>query len=493
MRCKHCDSEWQSPRTVQVMFCPFCHNPLISVDNNFHKLQDVLLFLTKEYGLDILRNKQSILQFIECFFPEGEREYKFMNMVYASRLMETLFRIRNSPKAIQVNAVKQVIIQLSDKYGISHEWADYVVGCICNSLGMDNDIEHSIINIKQNAEQGDPKYQFELAECYRNGRNIERNSRKYFIWLERSANNEYPPAMLQMGEELWNGSLRERNEIEAIHLLQKAALFGNRDAVCMIAGNEEIFTKCDIDLDAFIQDLIGVKIELTANQLLGLSRYLVRLKDISTAIEIARLAYEKDEKKAWEDYIKALQLSKTHESEFLVLKVLRETATNGNTAACNRLGKQYEEHASTESDMKTALYWYRMAAETGDRDAQLHLADIYEHGYIVQQDMESAVYWYRIAAYNGSDFARGKVSYKSKDCINNTITLVFDDDSELICKVEKTVSYQGEDYLIISDPDTQERIVALYLENRTLEGFEIKSVDQDTEDEILRIYGGEVR
>lgn len=491
MKCEHCDSEWQLSGAAQVMFCPFCHSPLIKVQETFHSLEDVLLYLATEYGFETLRNKQNTLQFIEYFFPDGKREYNFINMIYASGLMETIYRIKTSPEAIQNSATRQVTTQISDKYGVSPEWADYVVGCICKSLGMANNVDRSIIKIRQLAEQDDCKYQFELAECYRTGKNTERNPQKYLTWLERSANSGYHIAMFQLGEELWNGTICERNPEAAIRFLENAVRSGNRDAVCLIAGNKEIYGCCGIDIDARIQEMLDTKNELSAKQLLGLSRYFLRQNDFEKSTDLARLAYEKDEKMSWADYVKVLQLGNSHEGRALALKVLREAATNGSVSACKSLGDQYERQAKTESDMMTALYWYRMAAEVGDVDAQLHIAQIYENGNIVQKDTDKAIYWYRIATYNGSQLARNKVSYKNKDCIVDTLTLVFEDDSELVCRVDKAVSYQGNDYLIVSDSETREKMVVLYIENNTIEGFEIEGVDVDTETAVLRIYGGE--
>ena len=493
MKCEHCDSEWKITGTAQIMFCPFCHNPLIKVLETFHNLEEVLLYLTTEYGFETLRNKQNTLQFIEYFFPDGRREYNSINMIYASGLMETIYRVKASPEAIQNSAIRQVKAQISEKYGVSSEWADYVVGCICKSLGMANNVDRSIFKIKQLAEKGDCNYQFELAECYRTGKNTERDPQKYLTWLERSANNGNPIAMFQLGEELWHGSICEQNPDAAIRFLEESVRFGNRDAVCLIAGNKELYECCSVDVYAHIQKMLDTKNELSAKQLLGLSRYFLRGNNFEKSIDLARLAYEKDEKMSWADYVKVLQLGNSYESRVLALKVLREAATSGSVSACKILGDRYEYQAKTESDMMTALYWYRIAAEAGDVDAQLHIAQVYEHGAIVQKDIDKAIYWYRIAAYNGSQLARSKVSYKSRDCIINTLTLVFEDDSELVCRVGKAVTYHGNDYLIVSDSETREIMVIHYIENNTIEGFEIEGVDADTETAVLRIYGGEVK
>ena len=489
MKCNKCNSEWQPPKTMQVMFCPFCRSSLLDVQETFNALEDVLFYLTKEFGIDILRNKQNTLQFVETYLIDGTREHNFLGMVYAAGFIDTIFRIKNSPDAIQKTAVKQLIVQLSDKYGVSNDWADYVINCICKSIGINNDVENSIIAIKRLAENGDVRSQYELAECYRIGKNAERDPQKYLMWLERSAKNGYPIAMFRLGEELWAGIVCEKNTSVAIKFFQDAATNGSWDAVTTIAGNDEIYSCCDIDIENLVKDLLNHKKELTATQLVKLSQYFSRVKNTDIALELARLAYEKDSKVAWEQYVSVLKDDESRLSQSLVLKVMREVAIDGNISACNELGKIYEAQASGENDMQTALYWFRMAAELGDVDTQLHIAQVYELGKNVPIDKEKAVFWYRIAAYNGSAFAKSKVSYTSKDCIAKTLTLLFEDDSELVCTVEKAVFYNGNSYLLLVDPESKERFIVLYTENNTPEGFEVEGVDDITENHVLKLAG----
>ena len=109
------------------------------------------------------------------------------------------------------------------------------------------------------------------------------------------------------------------------------------------------------------------------------------------------------------------------------------------------------------------------------------------------QDLDSAVYWYKIAAYNGSSYAKAKVSYKSPKCILKTLTLIFEDDSELTCQVLGIVTLHEVDYLVIEDPETKERIPVKYMETDTVEGFEIEQVDEQTEKSVLSKFGGVIR
>ena len=129
-----------------------------------------------------------------------------------------------------------------------------------------------------------------------------------------------------------------------------------------------------------------------------------------------------------------------------------------------------------------------MAANAGNLNTQLHLAKIYEQGLGIERDLEKAIDWYRIAAYNGSDLAKRKVSFKSNECIIQNIVIEFEDDRESVCKVKMLLNFRENDYLIIEDPENHEDLVARYEENHSIEGFEIRGVDENTENLVLQVY-----
>lgn len=489
MRCKRCNSEWQSPINMQSMFCPFCHAHLIEVQEEFDDLDAVLSYIVLKFGADMLRNKQNTLQFLETFFEIGKREYIFLNNLYASGLMDTLFRLQNAPVAIQKSAAKQVEKQLTEKYGTSREWSEYVVGCVCKALGVSNNADGSIIGIRQSAERGNPSAQVKLASRYQSGRGVEKDLGRYIYWLQNAAENNYAEAQFLLGKELYYGYNCEKNVDSAILYLEQAAKSNNIDAMCFILSNDELQSISALNSKEIAQYLVERKSELSSNQLIQLSSYFED-KDLTQALELAQLSYDKDSKVAWQRYVSLLKKTGTHENSAMELKVTKEMATEGNAVACLSLARRYEDQAETENDMLTALYWYRMAAEIGELDAQLRLGEIYEVGKKVKQDMERAAYWYKIAAYNGSSYAKAKVCYKCPECILKTLTLIFEDDSELECQVIGVLTLHEVDYLIIENPETKDLIPVKYMETDTVEGFEIEQVDEETEKNVLSRFGG---
>lgn len=489
MKCERCNSEWQSLKNNQFMFCPFCHAPLIEVYEEFYDLNSVLTYLVLNFGIEVLENKQNTMGFLEEFFQGGKREINFLNNMYESGLMSTLFRLKSAPVPIQKSATVQVVKQLMARYGTSRDWSEYIVGCVCKALGIAVNSNESIIEIKQSAERGNLSAQFKLAKCYLVGQGIEKNIEKYMCWLRSAADGNYTEAEYILGVEFYHGYICEKNIDMALNYLERAIKKDNIDAMCFVLAEIDSQEMSRFKKYEIVHYLINRKQKLSSEQLVQLSKYFENV-DFQQALLFAKLSYDRDSKSAWQHYVELLQRQRTHESDAIALKVTKEVATDGNTTACLLLGRRYENQAKTENDMLMALYWYRMAAEAGNLDAQLRLAEIYEDGKISRRDIESASYWYKIAAYNGSAYAKDKVNYKSPKCILKTITLVFEDDSDLECKVLKAVDYNGMDYLIIEDPETKEKFPIRYIEDDTLEGFEIESVDEKIEQIIINKFGG---
>lgn len=488
MRCERCNSEWRPPRNIQSIFCPFCHASLIEVQEEFNDLDAVLSYLVLRFGTNILRNKQNTLQFLEVFFEKGKREYNFLDNLYASGLMDTLFRLQCAPAAIQKNVAKQVEKQLTEKYGASREWSEYVVGYVCKALGITNNADESIIALRQSAERGNPCAQVKLAGRYQSGQGVEKDLEQYIYWLKNAAESNYAEAEFLLGKELYYGRNCKRNLNFAILYLDQAAKSKNIDAMCFVLSKSELQTLSTLNHKEIAEYLVERENELSSNQLIQLSRYFED-KNLLQALGFAQLSYDKDTKIAWQHYVSLLRKTDTHESKAIALKVTKNMAAEGNAMACLSLAQRYEDQAKTENDMLTALYWYRMAAEFGELDAQLRLGEIYENGRLVKRDVESAAYWYKVAAYNGSSYAKAKVSYKSPECILKTLTLIFEDGTELEYQVLGVLTIYGDDYLIIENPDTNERIAVEYKETNTLEGFEIKQVGKKTEKIVLGNFG----
>ena len=83
------------------------------------------------------------------------------------------------------------------------------------------------------------------------------------------------------------------------------------------------------------------------------------------------------------------------------VKWYRLAAEQGYAGAQYNLGTMYDNGQGVPQDYKTAVKWYRLAAEQGYADAQYNLGVMYSKGQGVPQDYKTAVKWYRLAAEQG--------------------------------------------------------------------------------------------
>ena len=77
------------------------------------------------------------------------------------------------------------------------------------------------------------------------------------------------------------------------------------------------------------------------------------------------------------------------------------------------LGVIYGEGKGVAQNYKTALQWYRLAAEQGRAKAQILLGFVYSLGEGVIQDYARSHMWFDIAASSGES----KQAFKSRDFV----------------------------------------------------------------------------
>lgn len=485
MKCNHCGSAWDSISKNHLIFCPFCNMPLDNINIEFSDLYELLSYLVLEYGDGILGDRRNAIRFIEYYFSKGVRELSAINIVYSSGTMEAIFRFKDLPITAQTASVKQVRIQLVNKYGLSSEWAHYVTGSICKCLGLANDLDSSAIYLTVRAEKGDPICCYELAKLYLNVGKWKQSNNQYLYWLGKAVEMDYNPALYEMGKYLFESSLYDSDEERAMAYIEQAVKSGNKDALAYLCQRNDIAKRCNLDIDLLVSSAAQLINELTVQQLIGFSQYYLAQGDVSTAINLLVSAYEKDSKATWRDYYQALKTCPTIEHDAVAQRILREAAIDGDVHACKILAEECNKSARTETDMLSVLYWLKNAAEKGDVESQIKIAQIYEQGDRIAVNIDEAVNWYKIAAFNGSSMAKQKISYKSEQCISRTITLMFEDDSEIDCRVLQAISIGDCDYLIILDPETGEKRALLYREVNTIEGFEVEGLDERTEYAVL--------
>jgi len=98
--------------------------------------------------------------------------------------------------------------------------------------------------IKKSAESGHKKAQYNLGYLYKNGDGVGKDYDQFLSWLTKSAENGYPKAQLKLGGEYLNGPENIQNNNKAISWLEKAGNQGVVNAQAILGmlyyrGNEE--------------------------------------------------------------------------------------------------------------------------------------------------------------------------------------------------------------------------------------------------------------
>ena len=83
--------------------------------------------------------------------------------------------------------------------------------------------------LRRNAEAGDPKAQFDLAEAYSEGNGVAKDSAQGMEWLKRSALQGFAGAQVVLGYMYQKGINTEKDPSEAAKWYRKAAKQGDKD------------------------------------------------------------------------------------------------------------------------------------------------------------------------------------------------------------------------------------------------------------------------
>ena len=167
MKCKWCGTELEPiNRRIRLTY-PHCLKKIISLEEFRNNLEQGLICLVDMFGSDVYEDKQSVLEFIETYFPEKKRERNFVNIAYSigsiKMVLSAKSMLDNRKKTILENAINQMM----DEYGIEEEWASFVIGAIARSLGISLIINDSITALRNRAEMGDETDEERLLHHFR--------------------------------------------------------------------------------------------------------------------------------------------------------------------------------------------------------------------------------------------------------------------------------------------------------------------------------------
>ncbi|XP_043984079.1 death ligand signal enhancer isoform X1 [Gambusia affinis] len=130
-------------------------------------------------------------------------------------------------------------------------------------------------------------------------------------------------------------------------------------------------------------------------------------KNKAKALHYYKLAAISGHKQAQYRYAKLLLASRGHQSTEEVntaIQLLEEAATAGLTKAQICLASFYSQHPA--KNVRKSIQYLKMAAESGDNSALFLLGQCYESGIEVQQNLKTAVDFYKRAAQAGNKQAK---------------------------------------------------------------------------------------
>ena len=89
----------------------------------------------------------------------------------------------------------------------------------------------------------------------------------------------------------------------------------------------------------------------------------------------------------------------------------KKAAELGHADAQNFLGESYRDGRSTKQNYEKAVHFFKHAAKQGQIDAQLSLGFCLRYGKGIERNDAQALKWYRRAAKNGNDKAMSNIGH----------------------------------------------------------------------------------
>lgn len=133
MKCKYCNSEWQSK--VKVKVCPFCGESMTE-SLVFSDIEQTLRYILDTYGEQVNRNPNSIVSYLGDLAPGLTNERRLLKMCMDAGIIAELLSITD--QAERSLAVKRAVTILSNTYFLDAKWAETAVRWLTVSMGWTN-------------------------------------------------------------------------------------------------------------------------------------------------------------------------------------------------------------------------------------------------------------------------------------------------------------------------------------------------------------------
>jgi TPR repeat protein len=203
---------------------------------------------------------------------------------------------------------------------------------------MPKNVVEAAKDLRQAAEQGDAKAQFNLGLAYENGQGVPKDETEAVKWYQKAAEQGYAEGQCNLGLAYYKGQGVPKNETEAVKWWRKATAQG----------------------ESFAQNNLGWAYHNGE----GVP------KDDAEAVKWYRKAAEQGNALAQNNLGLAYQNGQgVTKDEAEAVKWFRKAAEQGESFAQNNLGWAYQNGQGVTKNEAEAVKWYRKAAEQGNSDA----------------------------------------------------------------------------------------------------------------------------
>lgn len=263
-----------------------------------------------------------------------------------------------------------------------------------------------VTELQKKAEGGDSDAQYWLGRAYSDGRGIEKDDDKAFVWYQKSADQGNSYGMNALGVCYVQGDGVKKDGAKGIEFYKKAAAMGNSRAKANLSNH--YFSGNLLDKD-YQKGLELAKEAADKNEKIG-------QKNLGLAyLHGYGVEIDEEEAKAWftkaaeqgnpvsqvelgylferptNDESKLIDYSK---AQYWYQKAIEQNYPTGYYL----LGRMYLAGRGVEEDEKKALVLIGKAAEMGNRSAQMDMGRFFsKESSIGPFDEEKAIYWYEKA------------------------------------------------------------------------------------------------
>ena len=272
--------------------------------------------------------------------------------------------------------------------------------------GVPRDTARAVEWFKKAAEQGNVQGEFSVGFMYAVGEDgFERNTVMAAAWFRRAAENGHPNAQINLGNMYRMGDGVERNLETALFWFQKAADQGSEQAKIEIGRTSSNSYTVPED----IESAIAYSKKMSDIQSAGADFALAQIYangdgvagDPQKAIELYWKAAEQGHSGAQINLANIYAEGKlTRKNQDAAAELYLKAAEQGNSVAQYQVGLLYYDGRGVKKDRAAAAQWFRKAADQRLFQAQAALGRMYLKGEGVKKDEIEGLAWLYLANSN---------------------------------------------------------------------------------------------